>query len=168
MFHDCRNLTENPWSWLLIGTTPLWSAAKIRGSGSSWCLEGMLQVSWWGNMVFWGLLISLLTKIQASSISLLTKIQASSFSLFAWSYFVFAWLYEIFICIIKSLTSFLCFSLVIEIQEYKHRQVAFIKCLNLKYKVENTVISELAGDKKNCNPLGIKENGNDADIPCCS
>ena len=39
-------------------------------------------------------------------------------------------------------------------------QVALIKCLNLKYKVENTVISELAGDKKNCNPLGIKENGN--------
>ena len=157
MFHDCRNLTENPWSWLLIGTTPLWSAAKIRGSGSSWCLEGMLQVSWWGNMVFWGLLISLLTKIQASS-----------FSLFAWSCFVFAWLYEIFICIIKSLTSSLCFSLVVEIQEYKHRQVALIKCLNLKYKVENTVISKLARDKKNCNPLGIKQNGNDAALPCCS
>ena len=138
MFHKCRNLTENPWSWLLIGTTPLWSAAKIRGSGSSWCLEGMLQVTRWGNMVFWGLLISLLTKIQASS-----------FSLFAWSCFVFEWLYEIFICTIKSLTSSLCFSLVVEIQEY-------------------TVISELAGDKKNCNPLGIKENGNDADIPCCS
>ena len=144
-------------SWLLIGTTPLWSAAKIRGSGSSWCLEGMLQVTRWGNMVFWGLLISLLTKIQASS-----------FSLFAWSCFVFAWLYEIFICIIKSLTSFLCFSLVIEIQEYKHRQVALIKCLSLKYKAGNTIISDLAGDKKNCNPLGIKENGNDADLPCCS
>ena len=85
--------------------------------------------------------------------------------------FFFALIYENFICIIKSLTSSLCFSLVVEIQEYKHRQVALIKCLKVEIQSgegADTVISELAGDKKNCNPLVKTENGNDAGLPCCS
>ena len=72
-----------------------------------------------------------------------------------------------------SLSSFLCLSLslIVEIQEYKHRQVALIK--GLKAEIQSgegvdTVISELAGVKKNCNPLVKKENGNDDGLPCCS
>jgi hypothetical protein len=76
------------------------------------------------------------------------KIQGSYISLFAWSCIFFARLYEIFICIIKSLTS-----LKPEIQSGEG---------------VDTVISELAGDKKNCNPLVKKENENDAGLPCCS
>ena len=72
-----------------------------------------------------------------------------------------------------SLPSFLCLSLslIVEIQEYKHRQVALINCLKAEIQGGegvDTVVSKLAGDKKNCNPLVKKENGNDAGLPYCS
>jgi len=62
-------------------------------------------------------------------------------------------------------------SLILEIQEYRHKQAVLIKCLKPKIKSGegvDTVISELAGEKKNCNPLVKKENENDAGLPCCS
>jgi hypothetical protein len=65
-----------------------------------------------------------------------------------------------------SVSLFLCFSLslIVEIQEYKHRQVALIKCLKAEIQSGEGVDT----DKKNCNPLVKKENGNDAGLPCCS
>ena len=50
-------------------------------------------------------------------------------------------------------------------------QVALINCSKAEIQSGegvDTVISELAGDKKNCYPLVKKENGNDVGLPCCS